>query len=93
MSHLIFKPLMTEKASQLAARNTYAFQVPQEINKYQIAETLEKMYKVKVGAVRIAKKKGKTRRVGKMGKTKQLPDRKIAYITLKEGKIDVFPQT
>ncbi len=92
MHTLSFKPLMTEKASQLSGRSVYAFAVKQDMNKYQIAEALEKMYKIKVANVKIAKKKGKVRRVGKLGRTKQLPDMKIAYVKLKEGKIDIFPQ-
>lgn len=83
---------MTEKASRLASQNTYTFEINKNMNKHQISNLLEKMYKVKVGGVRVAKHKGKIRKVGKMGKTKQLPDTKIAYVTLKEGKIDVFPQ-
>jgi large subunit ribosomal protein L23 len=92
MKHIIVRPLMTEKASQLVAQNVYTFQVIEEANKHQVKETLEKMYKVKISAVRMAKKSGKTRRVGKRMVTKELPDIKVAYVTLKEGKIDIFPQ-
>ena len=91
MSHLI-KPLMTEKASRLVGENTYSFEIHDDINKHALSELLEKMYKVKVKQVRIAKHKGKVKRVGKTGKTKQLPDTKVAFVTLKEGKIDIFPQ-
>jgi ribosomal protein L23 len=86
------RPLMTEKASKQVALNVYSFEVNDEMNKYQITELLEKIYKVKVDHVRMAKQKGKVRRVGRKGSMKQLPDRKIAYVTLKEGKIDIFPQ-
>jgi len=86
------KPLMTEKASKQVALNVYSFEVNDEMNKYQITELLENMYKVKVDHVRMAKQKGKVRRVGRKGVMKQLPDRKVAYVTLKEGKIDIFPQ-
>jgi large subunit ribosomal protein L23 len=86
------KPLMTEKASRLAGQSTYTFRVDGSMNKYQIVEVVEKMYKVKVSQVKVAKQRGKVRRVGKLGRSKQLPDKKIAYVTLKEGQIDVFPQ-
>jgi large subunit ribosomal protein L23 len=92
MKNIIIRPLMTEKASLLVSKNVYSFEVTEESNKYQIAETLETMYKVKVAGVRVAKKKGKTRRVGRTMKRKLLPDVKIAYVTLKEGKLDLFPQ-
>lgn len=83
---------MTEKASRLASANTYTFLIDSAWNKHQVTEVVEKMYKVKVSQVKVAKQKGKVRKVGKLGRMKQLPDRKIAYVTLKEGKIDVFPQ-
>jgi large subunit ribosomal protein L23 len=86
------KPLMTEKASRLTNMNTYTFLIDSAWNKHQVTEVVEKMYKVKVSQVKVAKQKGKVRKVGKLGRMKQLPDRKIAYVTLKEGKIDVFPQ-
>jgi large subunit ribosomal protein L23 len=88
----VIKPLMTEKTTILAARNVYAFEVSEPTNKHQIAELLEKMYKVKVAEVNIAKKAGKVRRVGRLGRSKMVPGKKVAYVKLKEGKIDVFPQ-
>jgi large subunit ribosomal protein L23 len=92
MNQSVIKPLLTEKASRLVAQNVYTFVVGEEVNKHMIAEILEKTYKVKVAEVKMAKKAGKTRRVGKLGRTKQLPAVKVAYVKLKEGKIDLFPQ-
>ena len=92
MNQHTIKPLMTEKASLLVGKNVYTFQIHQDVNKHKVTEIIENMYKVKVSHVNVAKKAGKIRRVGKFGKTKQLPDVKIAYVTLKEGKINLFPQ-
>jgi len=54
--------------------------------------TLEKLYKVKVRDVKIMIRKGKKKRVGRKMTVKSLPSRKIAFIKLSEGKIDLFPQ-
>jgi large subunit ribosomal protein L23 len=52
-------------------------------NKIEIKEATEKLFKIKVDKVRIVKKRGKKRRVGKNeGWTK---DWKKAYVKLKEG--------
>jgi ribosomal protein L23 len=58
----------------------------------KIADILEQLYKVKVGDIRIMNRKGKTRRAGRKMQTRVLPDIKLAYITLKEGTIDIFPK-
>lgn len=93
INQAIIRPILTEKATQLTKRKVYMFQVHRLANKHQIKEILEKLYPVKVKAVAVSMRKGKTRRVGRRMKTKKLADKKIAYITLKEGKLDIFPQT
>lgn len=88
----IIRPVLTEKATTLARANTYTFEVHSEANKFQIAEVLEQIYKVKVGKVRVMTRSGKVRRAGRKMQTRMLPDRKVAYVTLKEGTIDLFPK-
>lgn len=83
---------MTEKASKSAGANVYMFQIAESANKYQVKNTIEEVFNVKVSKVTVTIRKGKTRRVGKKMTTKALADRKIAYVTLKEGKIDLFPK-
>ena len=68
------------------------FEVAYGANKFQIAETIEAMYKVKVVGVRTTVRMGKMRRAGRRQQPKQMPDTKIAYVKLSEGKIDLFPQ-
>ncbi len=89
---MVIKPILTEKATQLAQQKVYMFQVHKFANKYQIRQVLEKLYPVKVKEVAVAIRKGKIRRVGRKMSPRKLPDKKIAYITLKEGKLDIFPQ-
>jgi len=89
---ILIKPILTEKATKLAAENKYMFLVNLKANKYQIKFAMEKLYPVKVKAVNLYKRKGKTVKRGKKLVQKTLPDKKIAYISLKEGKLDIFPK-
>ncbi|MFN3780934.1 MAG: 50S ribosomal protein L23 [Candidatus Kapaibacteriota bacterium] len=87
MIELIKKPIITEKAMKLGEQRQYVFEVDIEANKIQIKQAVEKMFDVKVESVRTVRLKGKlkrrfTRRGFHYGKT---PQRKKAYVTLKEG--------
>ncbi len=92
ISQIIKHPVITEKTTEAAQHKVYAFEVHEDANKHQISETVEQLFKVKVASVRISIRKGKEKRVGRRMKTAMLPDRKIAYVYLKEGTIDLFPQ-
>ncbi len=92
INQTLIKPLLTEKATRLAQRQIYMFQVQTLANKHQIKQALEKLYPVRVKDVAVSTRKGKIRRIGRRLQSKKLPDKKIAYITLKEGKLDIFPQ-
>ena len=93
INQVIVNPVLTEKATDLAKNQVYMFVVNLKANKFQIKNVLEKIYKVKVGRVRVMIRKGKSRRSGRRMVTKKLANKKIAYVKLKEGKIDLFPQT
>lgn len=90
---LIKKPVLTEKAAQLVHKNVYTFLVSTHSNKHQIAQTIERLYTVKVSDVRTVTRTGKVRRVGRKMQPVLAQDTKIAYVHLKEGKIDIFPQS
>lgn len=89
---VVLAPVLTEKATKLAQGKVYMFHVAAKATKFQVKEALEKLYSVKIEDMRITNRKGKIRRVGKRMKQKRLADRKIAYVKVKEGKIDIFPQ-
>lgn len=93
IKEIIISLVLTEKATDLAKSQVYMFNVNLKANKSQIKEFIEKIYKVKVDQVRVMIRKGKKRRFGKKMKIKKITDTKIAYVKLKEGKIDIFPQT
>ena len=92
ITNIISRPLVTEKSTQLAQKKVYQFEVNANANKHQVAQTVEELFKVKVDRVRIAIRKGKEKRVGKKMMAKKREDVKIAYVTLSEGSIDLFPQ-
>jgi len=92
ITNIISRPLVTEKSTQLAQNKVYQFEVNANANKHQIAQTIEELFAVKVDNVRISIRKGKEKRVGKKMMTKKRADKKIAYVKLSEGSIDLFPQ-
>lgn len=92
INKILIKPILTEKATNLVQNNVYMFEVDRKANKHQVKQALEKLYKVKTGEVKIMIRKGKEKKVGKKGLLKKSTDRKIAFVRLIEGKIDLFPQ-
>ncbi|MBN1222833.1 MAG: 50S ribosomal protein L23 [Candidatus Aminicenantes bacterium] len=81
---IIMRPVITEKSTRLKETNReICLEVDPRANKIEIKEAVEKLFNVKVERVRIVKKKGKRRRVGRNeGLTK---DWTKAYVKLKEG--------
>lgn len=92
INEVIIKAMLTEKATKLAADKIYMFQVATNANKLQIKKVIEKTYAVKVSEVHITNRKGKQKRAGKKLIKRMLPTRKIALVTVREGKISLFPE-
>lgn len=86
---VIKKPIVTEKgARQKEISNTYVFEVALLADKEIIKESVEKLFKVKVSAVRTAVMPGKDKKFGSStGRTRRW---KKAYVTVKEGNIEFF---
>ncbi len=86
---LILKPLITEKASALAAFNQYVFLVTAKAAAPEIKKAVESIYKVKVVAVRSINVPSKVKRMGRsMG---EKPGYRKAIVTIKKGeKLDVL---
>lgn len=81
--HILIKPLITEKATNLAAHNKYGFIVSNDANKIQITSAIESVYGVKAVKVNVISVIGKRVARGKVrGKRK---DYKKAIVTLKKG--------
>lgn len=87
---IIRTPLLTEKCHDLKERhNQVAFRVRPGVNKVQIKEAVEKIFKVKVQRVNVINVAGKVKRLGR--NTGRRPDWKKAIVTLKPGeKIEII---
>lgn len=86
------KPRLSEKSFALSqATNTFALDVPKELNKHEIASVVAKQFDVEVQSVRLVSRKGKVKRVmnltGKRSSNRKgvQSDIKKAYVTLKAG--------
>jgi large subunit ribosomal protein L23 len=63
---IVLRPIVTEKSSLAKETgNQYAFEVARDANKIEIAKAVERLFKVKVLAVRVMNMEGKKRRLGK----------------------------
>ncbi len=77
-------PLITEKSEGIRAlEQTLCFRVHPGATKTDIKNAVQKIFKVKVDAVRTANYQGKMRRQGRSVGSR--PDWKKAYVKLKEG--------
>jgi large subunit ribosomal protein L23 len=81
---IIVRPILSEKSMDMSHEGKYTFRVAKSSNKLEIADAVEKIFKVKVKKVNTLNVKGKTRRVGKYpeGRTS---DWKKAIVTLAPG--------
>ena len=89
---IIIRPLVTEKGTHTASNarlRAYPFEVHTDANKVQIRQAIEKIYQVRVVAIRTASVQGKPRRQGRtMGTTRHW---KKAVIKLHpDDHIDLF---
>lgn len=87
---IIRRPRITEKTALLGSvENSIVFDVHPRANKTEIRQAVEKIFEVKVKAVRTMNYMGKEKRVG--NKTGRRPAWKKAYVSLKEGNsIDII---
>lgn len=87
---VILRPIVTEKSSLMKEEgNQYVFEVARAANKIQIADAVEKLFKVKVVSVKVMNIEGKKRRLGRShGKR---PDWRKAIVKLgPKDKISFF---
>jgi large subunit ribosomal protein L23 len=87
---IIKGPVISDKAYRLSSRLQQLFlRVHKDANKKLVAEALEKLFNIKVDAVRIQVRKGKSRMIKR--RLIHRPDEKRAIVTLAEGySLDLF---
>jgi len=84
LHEIIKRPLITEKGTdKKETERTLCFEVSANANKTEVANAVEKLFKVKVEAVRTSNFEGKLRRRGKFAGYRS--DWKKAYVKLKAG--------
>ena len=94
---MLITPRISEKSYKLSAGGVYVFDVPLDANKAQVEEAVKAEYPdIKISDVRLMIVKGKTKAVnrGKRSRptTTTRKSTKKAYVTVAEGKIDVFTE-
>jgi large subunit ribosomal protein L23 len=84
LHQIILAPVVSEKANRVAEKQNQAvFRVLPDADKAEIKEAVEKLFNVKVDAVRTLSVKGKAKRFGRfMGRRASW---KKAFVTLAEG--------
>ena len=90
--HVLKEILLTEKSGSLVENQQYVFVVDAGANKFQIAEAVETIFKVKVARVNVANMPGKAKRVRsrKTNAYSIVGAKKKAIVSLKDGyKIDI----
>ena len=81
--NIIYRPLMTEKSTNLNQYNQYSFIVSKDSNVIEIKSAIERIFKVKVTKVNTAILRGKIKSF--KGSTGYRKDLKKAIVTLAEG--------
>jgi len=88
---IIKKPVISEKSISQGTVSKYTFWVDVSANKYLIADTVAKLFKVTVREVNIINQQGKLKRFKRVAAKRS--DRKKAIVTLKAGdKIGLFEE-
>jgi large subunit ribosomal protein L23 len=83
-SRVILSYVVTEKAERLKAEQSrYTFKVSPTVNKIQVRDAVERLFKVHVREVRVMNYLGKMRRMGRFAGRR--PDWKKAIVTLRPG--------
>lgn len=85
---VLIRPLITEKTTMMMQDNKYTFVVPLKVNKVEIRQAVEQIFKVKVLDVNTIRVMGKTKRMGRTAGKR--PDYKKAIVKLAEGQTIEF---
>lgn len=85
-SHVLLRPRVTEKATDMRERSVYVFEIDPRMGKREVGEAMKRDYKVSAEKIRIvnlpAKKVSSGTRGGFSGATKRI---KKAYVYLPKG--------
>ncbi len=82
---ILRKPLVSEKSYKLMEDAVYTFEVEMTATKIDVARAVESLFSVKVRKVNTLVRKGQTVRDRRTGIRHRHSDRKIAYVSLRDG--------
>lgn len=87
---VLIRPVITEKSMMMATISKFVFEVALNVNKHQIAQSIEEIYKVEVVKVNVIRKPSEEKIIrGRFKST--LKEKKKVIVTLKPGqKIEGF---
>lgn len=84
-SHILIRPIVTEKSIKDAEKRKFTFQVMEKAGKNEIKEAVEKTFGVHVLSITTTKIKGRSMRVGKKRTEIGLSAFKKATVRLKDN--------
>ena len=87
---IIIRPIITEDSMARIADKTYTFEVMKDATKPEIADAVEKLFKVEVADVNTINKKKKHRRVGVHAGFKKAWKKAIVTLTEDSNTIEFF---
>ena len=87
---IIIAPIITEKSMSVIADKKYTFKVAPDANKVEIAEAVEKLFKVEVAKVNTMNVRGRTKRVGRYSGTTAAWKKAVVTLTEKSKTIEFF---
>ena len=83
MTEILRRPIISEKATGLAAAGRYVFEIDPKANKLEVKDAVEKLYKVRVRRVNLIKVSPKRRIL--RGRPGVKPGYKKALVFLRPG--------
>ncbi|MGI6279059.1 MAG: 50S ribosomal protein L23 [Acutalibacteraceae bacterium] len=87
---IIIAPVITEKSMSGIADKKYTFKVAKEANKIEIADAVEKIFKVKVSKVNTISVRGREKRMGRYSGYTPSWKKAIVTLTADSKPIDFF---
>ena len=87
---IIIAPVITEKSMSGIADKKYTFKVAKDANKIEIAEAVEKLFKVKVAKVNTISVRGQEKRMGRYSGYTAAWKKAVVTLSEKSKTIDFF---
>lgn len=87
---IIIAPVITEKSMSGIADKKYTFKVAKDANKIEIADAVEKIFKVKVSKVNTISVRGREKRMGRYSGYTPSWKKAIVTLTADSKPIDFF---